>query len=66
MWQELKSHDRAVTAVLAAGIASVAVWPLAVLLGFHEAPANAPDGYDTYFELGNWWPYPFFFLALAA
>ena len=65
MWAKLKSYDSAVTAILAAAGLSFAVWPLVILLGFDEAPANAPDTYETYFQQSNWWPYPFFFLALA-
>jgi hypothetical protein len=65
MWEKLRSYDGAVTAILAAAILSFAVWLLVVLLGFDQAPANAPDAYETYFQQSNWWPYPFFFLALA-
>lgn len=61
-WQ---SNDRAVTMILAAGLLSFAAWGVVLLLGFDKAPPNAPDSYRTYFDQGNWWPFPFFFLALA-
>ena len=65
MWEKFKSHDCGVTAILATALLSFTAWFLVVLLGFHEAPANAPDSYKTYFQHSNWWPFPFFFLALA-
>ena len=65
MREKLRTLDRAVMAVLAAALISFAFWFLVVVLGFHEAPANKPDNYETYFQQSNWWPFPIFFLTLA-
>ncbi len=65
MREKLRTLDRAVMAVLAAALVSFAFWLFVVLLGFHEAPANEPDNYETYFQQSNWWPFPIFFLTLA-
>jgi hypothetical protein len=54
-----------VTAILAAAALSLVFWLVVVVLGFHEAPAHAPDTYETYFEQVNWWPYPFFLLGVT-
>lgn len=52
-------------ALLLTALLSFAFWPLALWLGFGTPPENAPDGYLTYFQLINWWPFPFFLLVLA-
>lgn len=49
-----------------AGIAvSVALWLFALTAGFQTPPQPSPTDYRPYFSIINWWPYPFFFLALA-
>ena len=63
--QWLANQDRALLALLATVVVSFAFWGLAIGLGFDDRPQYAPATYRTYFELYNWWPYPFFFLALA-
>ena len=65
MWEKIRATDRAVTALLAAALLSFAFWLLVLLLEFDQAPDNEPPNYETYFEQINWWPFPFFFLALA-
>jgi hypothetical protein len=65
MREKRRSYDIGVMAILAAAVLSFAFWLVVILLGFHEAPPNAPGIYETYFQQSNWWPYPFFFLALA-
>ncbi|MEO1191704.1 MAG: hypothetical protein AAFY02_08115 [Pseudomonadota bacterium] len=59
------NRDPALLAALAAAGLSFLVWPLFYLLGMEERPAAAPVGYETYFQQANWWPFPFFFLAIA-
>ena len=65
MWARLGFQDGAVAALLLTVLLSFVFWPLALWLGFGTAPENAPEGYQTYFEQINWWPFPFFLLALA-
>ena len=65
MWARFGFQDGAVAALLLTVLLSFAFWPLVLWLGFDRAPENAPDGYQTYFQLINWWPFPFFLLVLA-
>lgn len=65
MWEKLRSFDGWVTAILSTALLSFAVWFLVFLLGYHQAPTDAPDGYQAYFRQHNWWPHPLVFLALA-
>ncbi|GAB5468967.1 MAG: hypothetical protein Kilf2KO_19970 [Rhodospirillales bacterium] len=57
--------DRAVSACLIAALLSLLFWLPVLLFGFDQAPANAPDDYETYFGQANWWPFPVFFLAMT-
>ena len=63
--RQLHSGDPALTALGVVVLLSFIFWPLALLMGFNATPEHAPEGYRTYFESNNWWPFPFFFLALA-
>ena len=65
MWRRLWPRDNAVTAALAAALLSFAFWLLVIGLGFDEKADDWPGAYETYFQQVNWWPVPFFFLALA-
>ena len=65
MRSRLGLTDHSVAAALVAALLSFAFWPLVIVLGFHEPPAHASEAYKAYFQQFNWWPYPFFFLAMA-
>ncbi len=64
-WRWLRTQDCASQALLAAIAFSFLFWALVYYLDFDKRPEYAPENYQTYFELHNWWPYPFFFLGLA-
>lgn len=59
------SGDPAMLLLWMAVALSFAFWPIVLWLGFDEPIAGAEGRYRTYFELANWWAFPFFFLALA-
>lgn len=65
MWSTPGLRDLGVAATLVSALLSFGFWLLVIAFDFHEAPANAPEAYVSYFQQVNWWPYPFFFLALA-
>lgn len=65
MAERARNKDPAVTLALAASLLSLLFWGFVLLFGFDQRPAEAPADYETYFQQGNWWPYPVFFLAVA-
>lgn len=65
MEKRARMKDPAVTLALIAAVLSLLFWGYVIAFGFDKAPAAAPPNYETYFQQGNWWPFPVFFLALA-
>ena len=57
--------DGAMKTIIAAMAVSVAFWLFVLAAEFQTPPQPSPTDFRTYFALTNWWPYPFFFLALA-
>jgi hypothetical protein len=58
-------RDPALTVTLALILYSLVVYPLILLLEFHQSPTVPFADYKTYFEAANWAGYPAFFLMLA-
>jgi hypothetical protein len=65
LWRSFFRLDGAMQAVIVSVAASVLLWLFVLAAGFQTEPAHAPTAYQPYFSIHNWWPYPFFFAALA-
>lgn len=58
-------RDIAITAAFALVLYSLILYGLVWGFGFHRPPVIEVEGYQTYFEAVNWWPYPVFFLLMT-
>ncbi len=65
MAANVHNKDPAVTLALGASLLSLLFWGFVLIFGFDQPPVAAPSDYETYFQQGNWWPFPVFFLAVA-
>lgn len=60
-----RTGDSAMGLLWATVALSTAFWPVVVWLGFADPLSGIASGYTSYFQAGNWWPFPLFFLGLA-
>ena len=65
LWRGFRRLDGAMQAIIAGIAVSVALWLFVLAAGFQTPPDPSPTDYRPYFSIINWWPFPFFFLALA-